>query len=257
MTMSEAETKDPAVAPRVIRDKGFAKRLETACERNPHCPTNGRGKQKWLYEALFERFAVKVSPEAARKWFAGETRPKPKLMAMIAQILEVDEAWLSLGITPDETPVEKRKRNAMADGAVNYVAGLIQMAGGNIAFPVAARKDSHEADLTAIVGGQAFQIEVKMANPADDTNMHWRVRVPHQSLNNIVLTVVEKLEMDNSKTYDILHLPTEVVSKQGKSRGGFFEIDVFGNSRDGYKVERSTLPKVRDMKRLRDLISAE
>ena len=113
---------EDVIKPRVIRDKAFAKRLEIACEGHPHCPTDQyRGKQKWLYEGLDSEFGVKVSAEAVRKWFSGESRPRPKVMSFIARLLEVDEAWLSLGITPDLTPREQKQRNAVADGAVNLV----------------------------------------------------------------------------------------------------------------------------------------
>lgn len=91
----------------IIRDKAFAKRLVLACEGNPNCPTDqSRGKQKWIYDNLLSEFGVRVSAEAVRKWFAGESRPRPKVVSYIARLLEVDEAWLSLGITPELNAVK-------------------------------------------------------------------------------------------------------------------------------------------------------
>ena len=38
-------------APRVIRDKDFAIRIEKACENHAHAPS-GHGRQKWLRDEL-------------------------------------------------------------------------------------------------------------------------------------------------------------------------------------------------------------
>lgn len=81
-------SKTPIRKPPVIRDKEFAKRLETACENNSHCPTIGRGKQKWIYDNLRERFGISASPEAARKWFAGEAWPRQRVMQAWADMCD-------------------------------------------------------------------------------------------------------------------------------------------------------------------------
>ncbi len=95
-------------------------------------------------------------------------------MTCLAKVLDVDEAWLSLGINPVESPTEKKVRNAVADGAVNYVAGLIQMAGGTIAFP----DKSEGYDLFTIINGRKHQIEIKTAR---QENNHFEVRVAPNS----------------------------------------------------------------------------
>ena len=62
MSKSEGQGRTP-----VIRDEGFARRLETACEANPNCPTEQyRGKQKWVYDNLLEKFDIKVSPDTLK-----------------------------------------------------------------------------------------------------------------------------------------------------------------------------------------------
>lgn len=222
----------------VIRDKPFARRLETACEGNPHCPTVGRGKQKWLRESLADRFNITVSPEATRKWFAGESRPRPKVMSAVAQLLEVDEAWLSLGITPDETPVEKQKRNAVADGAVNYIAGLIQMAGGHIAFPEVADESSKVPDIYAIIRGKQFSIEVKRSVPSPNGEM--TLHLPPQTENLIVIGVVDT---GSPLQFDLLRIPQGIIEKNGNGRGGFIELSVKHGS-GGYSSEGDPIPQI-------------
>lgn len=206
-----------AAAQPVIRDKEFAKRLERACELNPNVPTDGQraGKQKWVYDSLAERFGVRVSPEGVRKWFSGESRPRPKIMTLLAVILEVDEAWLSLGIQPDETPLERQKRNAVADGAVNYVAGLIQLGGYNIAFP--EPDDEAAPDLFAIIRGKQHSIEVKHVKIANGKGS-LRVRGNR--------TIIAVIDTGSPMAMTVARVPADVVEKHGKRRGGYTEMTV-------------------------------
>lgn len=200
--------------PRVIRDKAFAKRLEVACEGHPHCPTDQyRGKQKWLYEGLESEFGVKVSAEAVRKWFSGESRPRPKIMSFLARLLEVDEAWLSLGITPELTPRERKQRNAIADGAVNLVAGMIQMGGGNIAFP-----EDDSVDIFAIIAGKQVNIDVVL--PFDLGKDQFRLTIADKLDKKMIIAVIPQHEF----YFRVLMVTPEIVRDAGDLRGDFWEL---------------------------------
>ncbi len=203
-----------AIRDKVIRDKGFARRIETACENHPHAPS-GHGRQKWVREQL-EAQGTTVSPEAVRKWFAGEARPKPAMMKQLASILEVDEAWLSLAIVPDVTPREQSKLNAQAAGAVNYVAGLIQMGGGTIAFP--EESEGHSADIFAIISGKRRSIQIKTVVPSDN---HLTLKFVPAPDDTVLLAVVPATKLGDSKVYRV---PFQVISESGESRGGFTEL---------------------------------
>lgn len=154
-----------------IRDPDFAARLERACIDHPYCPTDlYRGKQKWLREeldALGQDFSA--SAEAIRKWFAGESRPRPRMMKAVAKVLNVDEAWLSLGIMPDMTQAEKKKRSRTAEGGALLLAGLIQISGGNSTFP--SLGDADREDLLAIINGDAVEIDAPLARTLQ-TGLH-------------------------------------------------------------------------------------
>lgn len=130
-------------------DKDFAKRLNQACDAHPHIPPYGQGRQTWIKERL------DVSAEAVRKWMYGESRPRPDKMKMLARLLEADEAWLSHGIKPDLGPKERKARNAAAEGAVNVAVGLVQMNGGNVAFPSDKDPRREFVDFYAILRGLA------------------------------------------------------------------------------------------------------
>lgn len=191
---------------KVIRHKDFAKRIEIACENHPQSPS-GHGRQVWLKNTLEEKFSEKVSTEAVRKWFAGEARPKPKMMSIVARALAVDEAWLALGITPTATPTEKRKQNALAAGAVNLVAAQIQLAGGNIAFP----ESSEEYDLHAIIRGRSLNIAVRLFQSVS--------HLPLDSKNVIIVVPTER-----KTVFSFFQVPMEVVMENGTVRGSYLEL---------------------------------
>lgn len=191
---------------KVVRHKDFAKRIEIACENHPHAPS-GHGRQIWLKNTLEENFSEIVSREAVRKWFAGESRPKPKLMSIVARALAVDEAWLALGMTPTATPTEKRKQNALAAGAVNLVAAQIQLAGGHIAFP----ENADQYDINAIIRGKSHSIAVRLFNS-----------VSHFPLDTKDVVVVTST--DRKTVFSFFRLPVEVIMQNGTVRGNYVEV---------------------------------
>lgn len=234
--MSVAEKAVSSKKPNVVRDMPFARRLEKACEGNPHCPTDQhRGKQKWVYDGLAENFNVRVSPEAVRKWFAGESRPRPKIMNNLAQLLEVDEAWLSLGTKPDFTLGEKKVRNALADGCVNLVTGLIQMLGGHIAFP---ENPDSSVDLYAIIGGRQREIVVLTAKPLGRNRYQFAVDTSAEG--KIIVGVVAE---PGSMTFSLINIPFDLVVSAGDLRGGFYNFSITEKD-GGFKSGRTGLGKI-------------
>lgn len=229
--------------PNIIRHNEFSQRLEQACERNPRVPTDGvrAGKQKWVRERLQEQFGIKVSPEATRKWFAGEAKPKQAIMKAMAEILEVDEAWLALGIRPDETPKDKRRRNAVADGAVNFLAGLIQMGGGNIAFP--EQSGDKQPDLFAIIRGRQVQIEVKHIQPRDDDAAKFRI------YGNTDRTVVCVITTADPMEFDLVRVPAHIISEYGVDKGGYTEMLLSKRGR-GWGIGEAALPRIKSVEDL-------
>lgn len=53
-----------------------------------------------MKKELAERFGETVSSETVSKWFAGETKPNERRVRFLAELLNVREAWLSLGVSP-------------------------------------------------------------------------------------------------------------------------------------------------------------
>lgn len=203
-----------APVPRVIREADFAKRLDQACDAHSLIPPKHSGRQSWIVRELAKRFNVDVSPETARKWFAGEAKPRPDKLAALAQLLEVDVAWLTLGVAPDLDPRERKVRNAMADGAVNLVAGLIQMDGGHPAFP---QSGEGHVDLHAIIRGAKYDLHVSLG---DEQGKDIRFVVPPTYENLIVLGVVKR-----GFQIEIFEITPEVIAN-GERHGGSIEVVV-------------------------------
>lgn len=130
----------------------FSRRLSQACDDNPLIPAYGQGRQAHIAKRL------KVTQEAVRKWFSGESRPKPKKMSQLATLLESDEAWLSLGIKPEIDRKQKRAHGEQNEGAVFFLFGLCTMAGATCAFPA---NPSH-IDFYAIYKGVQYPMHVSV-----------------------------------------------------------------------------------------------
>ena len=140
-----------AVAANAPRDRNvhpdFARRIAQACEANGSVPAANYGRLNWFQKQYADRFGVEIATETVRKWFAGETKPRPLALRQLAEILQVDEAWLSLG-TASDAKGRKPVQDATASGAVNLVAGLVQMDGGTIAFPEPDDKRAEAENIT-------------------------------------------------------------------------------------------------------------
>lgn len=214
---------EEAPAARMVRrvvDEAFGRRMQSACDANPHVPDMNYGRLTWLQVALQEKFRLAVSVESVRKWMNGEARPRPASLSKIAQVLGVDEAWLSLGIQPDMSQRERKARNATADGVVNVLAGFIQMAGGHPAFPAAddERAERQAIQLYAIIKGANYAINVSLAKLLPDNTYLFHVPTTHDSI--FVIGVIEC----GGFAVDFIEISSETVEQKGKPKGGYIDV---------------------------------
>jgi transcriptional regulator with XRE-family HTH domain len=211
--------KRPA-AVRVVRDKEFARRLEVACDNHPHVPAYNQGRLTWLVKHFQERFGQKISPETARKWAAGEARPRPEKMRWLAQLLEVDEAWLSIGTTPEMT-VRERKTQAMAiSGAANILLGLMQMDGAACAYPDERDPRRDVVDFYAIIKGAQYAIRAALAQEVGEGVYRFTVPVQFEVVAILGLIRLNKLH------FDVIELGADLVDKHKQRKGGYYEVEV-------------------------------
>jgi transcriptional regulator with XRE-family HTH domain len=197
----------------------FAGRLTQACDEHEHVPPLYKGRQIWLSRELG------VSPEAARKWLEGLARPRTQKMKELAQKLGVDESWLALGSASDVPLKERRARNAVADGAVNVVAGYIQMNGGNPAFPSGDDSNTH-IDLYAIIKGEHLSIHVALG--VEDSDSSITFMVPAKECTVIGVVPVYQLRSV------FLYLPHSTITKHGERVANYYRIAFTKENGDYY-----------------------
>lgn len=202
-----------------VKDIEFARRLNTACDNHPHVPEMYIGRHTWIRDMLKDRFSCTVSAETVRKWFAGISLPRPDKMALLAQGLSVDLAWLSLGVAQTVSTQDKAKHSAKVSGAVNVVAGLMQMTGGHPAFPseedAAANKDAH---LLAIINGTSFKFHVALAS---ETKNGLSFEIPARRKG---LRVVGVVQTPDTTDVTLLDLDEESLKKFETGKAPYMEV---------------------------------
>lgn len=199
-----------ATPERIIRDPEFAKRLGSACDASGTCPPLHRGRLTWVQAELKRHFKEKISVETVRKWFAGEAKPRPEKVAMLAELLQVDISWLSLGVDKGMAPRELKARGREIEGAVNIVAGLIEMDGCHAAFASEAEQ-KRGVDLHAIIKGAKYDFHVVV--PEDGI-----YRVPAQRDGLVVLGLTKR-----GMSLDLVEIPEDTIVR-GTNRGGVVEV---------------------------------
>jgi transcriptional regulator with XRE-family HTH domain len=197
-----------------MSNETFADRINTACDGNPNIPPYGHGRQTYIKEKMG------VSHEAVRKWFLGESRPRPDKFAELARVLECDEAWLALGKKGDLDPREKRARSANIDGAVNIVTGMLQLNGASCAFPAEKDPQSGYVDVYAINRGVQMAIHVALAK--DEGNNEFTFTLPKEYLHCRIVGVVP---VKTSRVH-MLSLEEHLIAEHAHRKGGFVVLPV-------------------------------
>ena len=200
----------------------FEVRLAQACRENVDIPPHGKGQQTYLAEKM------KVSQEAVRKWFAGESRPKQPTMRKLAATLGVDYVWLALGTSHGE--IEKRRAAAgRQDSAVYALAGYVIERGYNMAF---AGSDA-DHDIDAIGHGVHRVIVVRSAEHQGRNK--WTVRFPLATMELLNIAALRK--NDALFAYDFLCLTAQELTEHGFREGNDICVDLRFNA----KANRYTL----------------
>jgi len=211
------ETKKPV---RGVIHKEFARRLEQACDGNVNIPQIYHGRLKWFSEQYQERWGRAVPQETIRRWFAGLSKPRQEDLVKMAQILKVDPAWLAIGV-----PNKSTETVMASNGAVNIVAGFIQMGGGRPALPQDDddEADKNHIDLYAIVDGAKHNITVVVAVPGEPDA---KFVVPVAAKKNVILGVVRGI----GTSVTIYDLEWDTLEKSGTRVGADIEIAVEGGN---------------------------
>lgn len=210
------------------KHKDFALRLQQACDGNPLVPNLHHGRLTWFKNALEVRHGVIVTTETVRKWFSGETRPKPKAVGALAEILRQDVAWLATGSSSVVSESQSKTRSVMANGGTNVVAGLIQLAGFSVAFPTDSDSRAKVKDISAfaIIKGRQIEFHVTVEEVIEGVKVF---RVPADSSG---LTIIG-LAQSSATTCEFYKLDWSDILTCTK-RAGAFEVPM---SKKGARIE--------------------
>jgi hypothetical protein len=178
-----------------------------------------------------------VSEETVRKWFTGFMLPRPDKARKLAKLLGVEETWLVLGRDPDLDVKQQRTHARNVDGAVLYVRGLIQMAGGVTADP--GPKDSRSAfvDFYAIINGTQIAVHVSFGRETEDGYI---MPVPAEHAELRVFGVVPY-----RANYLVLDMPTDTIDAHKRRKGGDFAVLVERAEGGGFVSGGDEWPRLR------------
>lgn len=202
-----------------VRDAAFAKRLNEACDNHPQCPPLHYGRLSWIVQQFKEQFKIGITTETARKWVAGEVHPRRKSMALLAQLLQVDLAWLAIGVEGETTADERKARNVMAGAAINLVAGLIEMDGGHPAYPEQGDAKAKDVDIFAIIRGAQYAFKVAVGHQ-DGKSYSFAIPANYRDVFVIGLIRIGAFQ------FDVLELDAETITKNKENKGSHVSLTV-------------------------------
>lgn len=194
----------------------FAARMAQACDGNPKIPPINYGRLGWFVTQFKERFDVTITPETIRKWFGGEARPRHNKLIMLAQIMQVDDAWLTVGRDSSAPSKDQKIVGRVASGVVNLVAGMVQVCGGTPAFP----KDSdalNPIDLSAVIRGALYNFNVVLGM---ETDGQIDFAVSTTATNCLIIAVVRTGEL----AFDFYELEWETIEERGNRKGAYWHV---------------------------------
>ncbi|KAE8546177.1 helix-turn-helix domain-containing protein [Marinobacter nauticus] len=209
--------------------RDFAQRLKLACDRSPNVPEYGKGQQTWFKDRMG------VSQEAVRRWFEGESRPRPKLMAQLAKLLDVDEAWLALGTSTDMSDKERRQYKERVDAACYMVFGIFMAAGYSCAFA----DEPGDVDFYAIRGGKQTAVSVTTAWPKSKNVFVAPVRNEYQNKLNLCVVPVD------TGVFETLVMDQDGIREYGEAKTDNILITV-KREKQGYHTEGRVWTQLKD-----------
>lgn len=245
MTTTQGKLVSPAKkADRPIAAADFGRRLTIACDNSDHVPDHNFGRQTYIATELDRRYGVKISRETVRKWFAGEVRPRPDKMKVLAALLKVDEAWLALGMKPDaQGSGDRRLRSIIGDGTIHLVIGMFTLNGASCAFPEQHDPRAKSLHFYAILASRLSGVYVSLG---EKVRSGFKFTIPEDCEHTLVIGVIKRTPMQ----FDLYHLKSPTVLKCGAKRDGWIELT--GADREGkIQVKAEILQRIESLDDLR------
>lgn len=220
-----------------MQHRDFAQRLVQACDDLGTVPPYGHGRQVFFARRL------KVSQEAVRKWFQGESRPRAKMMMELAKILNCDPAWLSYGVEPVMTGGERKMFAKRTEGVVYLALGMSMLSGGTCARPPEHDPRRDFVDYYMIIDGEQIAIHTSLGR--EETAGHYEFELPHEYAQVSNLGVI----YNGGLKIHMLNLRHDLIDRHKEKRGSGWVVRVQNKSGD-YLTGKDEWPRISGVEEL-------
>lgn len=212
----------------------FHRRLKQVCDDSPIVPPYGHGRQVYIANKL------KVTQEAVRKWFTGDARPRTSKIRDLAKVLEVDEAWLALGIDPAMDRKEQRQHSHTTDGAIHLLFGMFTIAGGHCAFPSENDTRKDFVDFYTIIHGSQMAIHVSTGRPTTKDNYEFALPREYQEVRCLGLVAAGGMK------FHIIDLDARLIEDHKVRKAGGYAVSI-ANRESSYTSGGDTWPRIKHL----------
>lgn len=224
---------------RLDHRKAFVQRLNQACDDSPLIPPHGQGRYIYMADKLG------CSREMVNKWFKAIAMPNPDMMQKLADLLEVDYAWLALGIAPELTPREKRMQGRESDGAVHLVWGMMSLAGAFCGAPGDKDPRAEYVDFYATVRGTVYPVHVTLAREVSKD--HYELNLPREHRSARCIAVMPA----GPSKYHFIDLADNLVQEHVKKKGASASLTISRVDSNRYHTGSAQWPRIKSFGELR------
>lgn len=213
--------------------KAFVGRLKEACDGSKVVPPPHKGRQQYISQQLG------VAPEAVSKWFKGVSMPRPDKMERLAELLQVEQTWLSFGISPEMDRQERKAHAREVDGAVHLVMGLSMLGGAHCGLPGPKDPRANYVDFYATVKGSVYMVHVCLGREISEGR--YELLVPREYDDVNCVAVIQKAP----GKFDQLDMPSRFITEHKTRKTGGFTITMNRMDRGQYTTGSAVWPRIR------------
>jgi transcriptional regulator with XRE-family HTH domain len=213
--------------------KAFVARLKEACDASKLVPPPHKGRQQYISQQLG------VAPEAVSKWFKGVAMPRPDKIERLAELLQVEQTWLSFGVSPEMDRQERKAHARDVDGAVHLVIGKCMLSGGICGFPGPRDPRAAYVDFYATIRGSVYATHVCLGREVSRDRYELQVPKEYQEVNCVA--VIPK----TPGKYDQLDLRVDLIDEHRTKKGGGYFLTIDRSEASKYTTGSATWPRIR------------
>jgi hypothetical protein len=212
--------------------KEFVARLNQACDQSSIVPPPFQGRQQMISNRL------SVAPEAVSKWFKAISMPRPAKMQELADLLEVDVAWLSMGVKVELDRAERKVHAGESSGAVLLVRALITLAGGHCGDAQPADPRAAYVDFYATLRGQVWPMHISLGREVNAGRYEVAVIKEFKDVRNIAVVALP------GEKYQFLDLPVEMIETHKHRKTGEYIVTI-DRADAKYTTDGESWPRIR------------